>query len=273
MSTVNGVAAPAVAQDVPTGSSVTSDRLSAAVRARVLVTGAVPLPVQAQASRAVAAAFEAAGVQEADIRIRLTWNPDDRPRPAVAQVNADVDGRAMRAQVSAADLGDVVEAVVERVVAQLTALAHHWTPRVGPQDQKAWPSRTVRPSGERELVRVKSFSLDHLTAHEAVRHMDAMDYNFYLYASAETGEGLLAYRIGPTGYRVSTPNAHLGPPAGLTPPLTWQPQAAFRFTDVEALEHLGRTDYPFVSFYEGDVAHVMYRRYDGHYGLISGRAQ
>jgi hypothetical protein len=260
MSMVKGVAAPAAAQDVP-------------VRARVLVTGAVPLPVQAEASRAVAAAFEAAGVHGADVRIRLTWDPDDRPRPAVAQINADVDGRAMRAQVSAADLGAVVEAIVERLVAQLAGLTHDWTPRVGPQEERGWPSRSARPSGERELVRVKSFSLARLTAHEAVRHMDAMDYNFYLYASAETGEGCLVYRIGPTGYRVSTPSVRLGPPAGLTPPLTWQPQAPFRFTEVEALEHLGRTDYPFVSFYEGDVARVMYRRYDGHYGLISGRAQ
>jgi hypothetical protein len=239
----------------------------------VLVTGVVPLPVQAEASHAVGAAFEAADVRGADVRIRLTWNPDDRPRPAVAQVNATVDGRALRAQISAGDLGSVVGAVVERVGAQLAALAHDWTPRVGPQEEKAWPSRHARPRAERELVRSKSASLNRLTAHDAARHMDSMDYNFYLHASAETGEGCLVYRIGPTGYRVSTPDAHLGPPAGLTPPLTWQPKVLSRFTEVEAREYLSRTDLPFVYFYEGDAASVMYRRYDGHYGLISGRAQ
>jgi len=261
MSTVKRVAA----QDVPTGSGVT--------RARVRVTGAVPLSIQAEASHAVGGTFEAAGVRAADVRIRLTWNPDDRPRPAVAQVNADVDGRAWRAQISAVDPGTVVGAVVERVGAQLAALAHDWTPRVGPQEERAWPSRHARPAAERELVRVKSFCLNRLTPHDAARHMDSMDYNFHLHASAETGEGCLVYRIGPTGYRVSTPDAHLGPPAGLTPPLTWQPKLLPRFTEVEAREYLGRTDLPFVYFYEGDVASVMYRRYDGHYGLISGRAQ
>jgi hypothetical protein len=248
-------------------------RTVTSTRARVLVTGEVPSPVQAEASRAVAVAFEAAGVRGADVRIRLTWNPDDRLRPAVAQVNADVDGRTLRAQISAGDLDAVLEAAVERVGAQLDALTDDWPPRVGPQEEKAWPSRRARPSGDRRLVRVKSFKLDRLTAPEAMRHMDAMDYNFHLYASAETGEGCLVYRIGPTGYRVSTPTIHSGPPAGLTPPLTWQPHAPSRFSEVEALEHLSRTDLPFVFFYQGEEARVMYRRYDGHYGLISGRAQ
>jgi hypothetical protein len=179
----------------------------------------------------------------------------------------------VRAQVSAGDLGAVVEAVVARLGAQLAALTHDWAPRVGPQEEKGWPSRSARPSDDRELVRVKSFTLDRMTAHEAVRHMDAMDYNFHLYADAETSEGCLVYRIGPTGYRVATPNTHLGPPADLTRPLTWQPHAPSRLTEVEAVEHLGRTDFPFVFFYHGEVARVMYRRYDGHYGLISGCAQ
>ena len=220
----------------------------------------------------MSAAFQKADARTADIRLRLTWHPDDRPRPAVAQVNADVDGHALRAQVSAGDLDVLVSAAVDRTHAQLAALAQDWAPRVGPQETGAWPSRVARPSGERELVRIKSFSLDRLTSREAARHMDAMDYNFHLHANAETGEGCMVYRIGPTGYRMSTPDAHLGPPAGMTPPLTWQPQLLSRFTQVEAREYLDRTDLPFVYFYEGDVASVMYRRFDGHYGLISGRA-
>ena len=175
--------------------------MSSPASAQVLVTGTVPVSVQEEASRAVSAAFQKADARTADIRLRLTWHPDDRPRPAVAQVNADVDGHALRAQVSAGDLDVLVSAAVDRTHAQLAALAQDWAPRVGPQETGAWPSRVARPSGERELVRIKSFSLDRLTSREAARHMDAMDYNFHLHANAETGEGCMVYRIGPTGYR------------------------------------------------------------------------
>ena len=246
---------------------------AASAQVQVLVTGTVPVSIQEEASRAVSAAFQRADVRPADIRLRLTWHPDDRPRPAVAQVNAEVHGSALRAQVSTGDLDTLAGAAVDRTHAQLAVLGQDWSPRVGPQEAKAWPSRDTRPSGERELVRVKSFSLDRLTSREAARQMDAMDYNFHLHANAETGEGCMVYRIGPTGYRVSTPNAHLGPPAGMTPPLTWQPKLLYRFTEGEAREYLDRIDLPFVYFYEGAVAKVMYRRFDGHYGLIRGRAE
>ena len=271
MSAFNGSVASAARQDGPPEVGVSLDLVSAPTRARVLITGAVPISVQAQASRAVSAAFQAADVRDADARVRLTWDPDDRPRPAVAQVNADVGGRRLRAQISAGDLDTVVESLVGRVRVQLAALDHDWAPRVGPQEESTWPARSARPGGERELVRNKTFRLARCVAREAMRHMDAMDYDFHLYESLETGEGSLVYRIGPTGYRLATSSTRLGPPGGLTPPLTWHHQPATRCTVVEALELLNRTDYPFVFFFDGDVARVLYRRFDGHYGLISGR--
>ena len=271
MDAINSVVASVAAQDEPTGSGGAPDRLPASARARVLVTGAVPVTFQAQVSGAVEATFEAAAVRDADVRIRLTWDPDDSPRPAVAQVNALVGGSPLRAQVSASDLDSVVASLHERLGAQLIALGHDWPPRLGPQEKNRWPERSARPASERELIRNKTFHLARCTAREAMRHLDAMDYNFHLYESAETGEGSLVYRIGPTGYRLATPTAHLRPPEGLTPPLTCHHERVSRYSVDDALEVLNRTDFPFAFFYDADVARVLYRRFDGHYGLISGR--
>jgi hypothetical protein len=204
---------------------------------------------------------------EAELRLRATTSAEDLGRYAVAQANASINGQRFRAQVAAPTAADLPDAIADRLRAQIIALDSNWAPRTGPQDERQWPARQVRQATERQLVRRKFVDLEALAPAEAMQRMDRGDYNFYLHRGLENAETCLLYRVGPTGYRIATPSHHARP-TGLVAPLTWDRQAPLHFDVGEALEHLNRTDFPFLFYIDGASATVMYRRYDGNYGLI-----
>lgn len=242
------------------------------IRIRSHRSGRMSLDAMLAIEAAVDRSLTEGSVDDAELRLRATANLDDSGPFAVVQANARINGQSLRAQVTAPTVSDLPGAIADRLKAQIIALHSSWAPRTGPQDERLWPARTVRPAPERQLVRLKSVDLEALEPTEAMRRMDQGDYNFYLHRSLATNETCLLYRVGPTGYRIATPSHH-SRPSGLVAPLTWDPQAPLHFDVSGAVQHLNRTDFPFL-FYTGDAgATVMYRRYDGHYGLICENAR
>jgi hypothetical protein len=126
---------------------------------------------------------------------------------------------------------------------------------------------------EREVVRRKTFAVDALTPTEAARELEELDHDFYLFQNAVTHEDNVIHRV-PTGrYEVIQPtdgaDRDLG--EGISP-------SALRPSTLrveEAKDLLDLSDAPFVFFLDADTARgeVLYRRHDGHYGLVVAATQ
>jgi hypothetical protein len=146
--------------------------------------------------------------------------------------------------------------------------AQAWLP---PRDFSSLASRhTTRPT----ILRRKVVALRRETADDAAFFMDAMDYDFHLFFCVDTWQESVVFRCGPTGYKVAPLSLRNGVPQRRTLPITVSPRPAPRLTHEEARARLRRTEMPFVFFADAGVERpsgaVLYQRYDGHYGLLSG---
>lgn len=214
-------------------------------------------------------------------RVRLTRHRDPAVgRPVVAQANIDVDGRLIRAQVQDAGAREAIDRLearlrrrLERAEARRLAVAEagarSW------RHQSEPPQRPVymgRPADERHVIRRKTYAMTPCSVDDAVLEMDLLDYNFHLFTERGTDTAAVVYRGGPTGYRVAlvAPAVadQMGPISG---PVTVSGQPAPCLTEDQATQRLGLVGLPFLFYI--DAAHgrasVLYRRIDGHYGVIT----
>jgi ribosome-associated translation inhibitor RaiA len=216
-------------------------------------------------------------------RLKLLWEPDPaRPRRAVAQASLDVDGELIRAQVAARSMPEAVDLLANRLRDRLEHLDEHrqqLRKTTGVASAGRWRHgdlRTVRPRyfdrpvEDRQLVRHKTFAVDELTPDEAAFDMDQLDYDFYLFRDLATGIDSVIERR-EEGYRLSRlipSDIDAGPS---TAPMTVSTTPAPHLTLSEAMERLDAGREPFVFFAEANTGrgNVAYRRYDGHYGVIT----
>jgi len=204
-------------------------------------------------------------------------------RRSVAEANLDVSGRVVRAQVAAAHMREAVDLLEERLRRRLEELSEHVEARrqeTGIAEPGEWrrgdlptarPEYYPRPVEERELVVLKTLADGAQTPDEAAFDMRLLDYDFYLFTNALTGEDNLLYRLPgeALGWAQATPSADgadryaVALSAEATPPST-MPVA-------QAVERLDVSGEPFVFFLDAESGrgNVLYRRYDGHYGLIT----
>jgi hypothetical protein len=193
----------------------------------------------------------------------LDWLPDPAvERPALAEVGVDVDGRLLRAKAAAPTMPEAVDELDHRLRRQLRELRERARTRArrdGVATPGEWrhgdlPRRPSpyfpRATEERETVRHKSFASGPMTVDDAAYEMDLLDHDFFLYRDAATQHPMVMRRISGGGYVV---DQH--PPT---------------LTDVEARSRLEAADEPFVFYVapDGGTPRVLYRRYDGNYGLI-----
>lgn len=220
-------------------------------------------------------------ILHARLRLSRSRNPAV-DRPVMAQANLDVNGRLLRAQVAAPTATEAVDLLDYRMRRQLRRMARHWEAKRGAmpkQEPNEWrhisepterPPYFPLPEHERRVVRHKTFAPGLTTPDEAAFDMDMMDYEFYLFTEAETGQDSVIYRAGPTGYRMAQVEPEPGRNWSTAVPLTISEQPAPRLTVAEAQTRLDATGLPFLFFAEPNTGRgrVLYRRYDGNYGLI-----
>jgi ribosome-associated translation inhibitor RaiA len=216
-------------------------------------------------------------------RLRLAMEPDPaRERPATASASFDVDGQVVRAQVAAPTLHEAIDRLDSRLRRSLERLgdradASHLRHR--DSDPGEWrhgdppthrPEYYDRPPEEREIVRHKTFALRYESAEEAALDLEMLDHDFFLFRNADTDEPNVISRV-TDGYELIQPTP--APPGSLS---EWVPIRASKLVpsrrtleDAKALLDLG--DEPFVFFLDDATGEgvVVYRRYDGHYGLIT----
>jgi hypothetical protein len=145
---------------------------------------------------------------------------------------------------------------------ELVAVAELYRP--GPERAQR-PEYARRSLGEREIARRKCVVPARLTPQQAVLAMAAMDFDFHLFSEAATGRDCVAYwQQQAGGYRI------LRAAGGTCAPVLGDPHAAPRIGTREAARRLWLGGRPFVFFTsaEDGRGRLLYRRYDGRYGLI-----
>ena len=216
-------------------------------------------------------------------RVDLTAHSDPaRERPAFAKAELDVNGQVVRAHAAAASMLEAIDLLDTRLRERLERVAHREESkhlRLRGEREHEWkhgeetmprPAYFPRPVDERELVRRKTFAVGEMTPDEAVLDLELLDHDFFLFKNRETGEDNVVARSGSWGYELHEPSATCSLSETVatirrssTRPPVIDPADAGRLLDLE--------DAPFVFFVDPDTSRgqVLYRRYDGHYGLVT----
>jgi ribosome-associated translation inhibitor RaiA len=217
-------------------------------------------------------------------RVRVTRHEDPAAtNPFTAQANVDLNGYLIRVQVAAPTPGEALAQLSEKLRRAAERVSARWKDRTGRRSAPAlheWrhiseasqrPSYYPRPPEDRRVLRHKSFGLGSCTADEAAFDMAELDYDFFLFTELGSGQDSVLYRTGPDSYGLAqlAPEPGKVTPGAVTLAISEQPAAVL--TEAEAVSRLNLSGEPFLFFRKPDGQHrgrVLYRRYDGHYGLI-----
>lgn len=216
-------------------------------------------------------------------RVDLTMHSDPaRDRRAFAKAELDVNGRVVRAHVAAASTFEAVDRLEARLRERLERFAHHEEAkhlRLRGEREHEWrhgeetrprPSYFPRPVEERELVRHKTFAVGEMTPDEAVDDLELLDHDFYLFKNRETGEDNVVARSEQGDYELFEPSATCSLNETVAP-IRRSPTRPPAISPEGAVELLDLGELPFVFFVDPEARRgaVLYRRYDGHYGLVT----
>ncbi|MFP4074254.1 MAG: sigma 54 modulation/S30EA ribosomal C-terminal domain-containing protein [Actinomycetota bacterium] len=200
---------------------------------------------------------------------------------SIAQASMDVSGIELRVEAAGATSSSALHAVGERLEKKLAGLAD----RLGGSDESASPlsggllqseddsSRPAfhyPPPERRAVVRRKMYSpLDRLSVTEALFNLEALDYRFFLFTDAADDKTSIVYQDldGPALRKI---DGSRGSGAHVPENIHVNEAEAPSITVADAVSLLNSSDMPFVFFRDRDRgrASVLYRRYDGHYGLL-----
>ncbi|WP_328953184.1 sigma 54 modulation/S30EA ribosomal C-terminal domain-containing protein [Kitasatospora purpeofusca] len=207
-------------------------------------------------------------------RLRLT-RPRDRSvtRPAVAQAALDLAGVGrVRVELAAVTGREAVDLALGTLAGRAVRLRELGDIGLATAYESSYrPQYAPRPLAERRIVRRKSVLLARHTPERAVREMLALDHRFHLFSDVLTGQDSVVHRMPVSGgFRLvrAHSTARLG---GSGLPLTESAHPAPRLDVLEAARQLWLTCWPFVFHADPGAGRgrILYRRYDGHYGLIT----
>jgi hypothetical protein len=255
--------------------------------------GELPIEVAVRGGRADAARHEAVAMMRRVAthtigpvlfaRVKLSEAADPAvDRPALAQAMLDVNGQPVRAHVAAHTMTEAIDLLERRLRDQLTHRAEHMkalrrfhvTPEPG-----EWrhgdvashrPPYFDRPAEDRQLVRTKSLALKPLTVDEAAFELEALDFDFYLFCDSGTGEDSVIHRLPGGRYGLIT-LSRSGPPEGpIAAAVDFERRPIPELSIRAAAEDLDLSGELFVFYRNAETGrgNIVYRRYDGHYGLL-----
>jgi ribosome-associated translation inhibitor RaiA len=269
---------------MPEAVTVPVERAEAPLALTIVARGDVAKAAITYAGERLGALIEHVGEPVLFARIKLTHAPDPaRELPAIAEVSLDVNGELVRAHVAAHEMHEAIDLLKARLRDKLEHRSEHRQAlrrRAATSPPGEWrhgdppthrPGYFVRPADERELVRHKTYAVDELTPDEAAFDMEQRDFDFYLFRDLASGEDAILER-GAEGSYVMTRLRSSGVDAGPTAiALTVAERPAPELTVDQAVERMGVDGRPHVFFADAATGRgtVIYRRYDGHYGLIT----
>ena len=256
------------------------------VQVQAETRGSVPEDAAGFAVQQVSSVLRVASEPVLFARAKLTMSADPAvERPAIAQVNVDLNGRLIRVQAAGATMREAVEHACGRLRIRLERAARNWAairggqpaPGSGEWRHQDMPAPRLpyfpRPPGERTVMRHKSYALAQETPDEAAADAELLDYEFHLFTEKSTGEDAVIYRVG-SGWRLALAHPRtrrLGP---VDRSITVSQLPVARLLESEAAAQLEAAGQPFLFFVNAATGrgNLIYHRYDGHYGLIEPAA-
>lgn len=229
-------------------------------------------------------------VRHVEARLTLESNPT-RARPAIAEATLDIDGTPVRAHVAAPTLTEAVDLLVDRLTRRIDrheSRRHHLPDRhrSGHSGEGEWrhgdlpterPEYHPLPFDEREIRRRKALDLPPTSIEEALFDLEQLGHDFYLFVEEQSGlDAVVSHAPDP----LTPPSEHLeiravdpdriGAVSGIaglrviaTPPPVLSLAEAREYLDASGLSFL---------FHQPTAegrGQVVYRRFDGHDGLVS----
>jgi hypothetical protein len=236
----------------------------------------------AYARRKVYAAARTAPAPVLFGRIKIRHAPDRSiERPIVVAASLDVDGHLVRAHAAGHTATEALGLLEERLRRQLlhahqriaflrrrhTGVATPGEWRHG-DEPTARPGFFPRPPEEREVIRTKTFPLDRCTPEDAVVQMEMLDHDFHLFVDSATGGDAVVKRLPGGDYELSRATADGDEPQDIVQ-LRTGPRPPTLILG-SAVELLNDTNEPFLFFVDVGTSRgaVLYRRTDGHYGVV-----
>lgn len=223
------------------------------------------------------------------LELRLTQHDDPaRVARSFVEMSAVIAGQPIRAHAAAPTIHEATDAAAQRFTQQIErAQDRREAMHQRLTDPSSWHhgdaarnhARRVgvypRPNEARALVRRKPFALEGESIDEAVLDLELLDHDFFLFENVETGQPNVVAREG-EGYRLwqvepGAPLVHT-----VIAPVAFDPAVAPRCTVSEARLMLAMQEEedgvrpPFVFFVDDETGRgaVLYRRFDGHDGLV-----
>lgn len=262
-----------------TSSTVRAD-FTVAVQAGGRVSGAA----KDYAAQKVGALHHLISVPVLGARVQLTQSADPAlERPAAAAASLDLNGRLLRAHVSAPTMREAIDALEDRLRDQLERLAPDWESMRGRSAIAGLGTRRrhhravlraelpPQPGERRKVVRHKSYSLPRITPDDAIIEMELLDDDFHLFTDLTTGQDSVLYRDTRATYRLAQLHPGAERAFSAEPHLSYSELPAPVLTPEEATERLDLSGFPFVFFTNSQTGrgNLLYHRYDGDYGLIT----
>lgn len=212
-------------------------------------------------------------VVDAHAELRHEANPS-LDRPAIAKATLDIGGRRLRAHVAAASLREAVDLLEARLTQQLhTFCERQRAHEAGERATGVWrhvdqlrdrPEFHPRPLDEREIRRSKAVSPLPLSPEEAALEMESLSHSFFLFHDATSGSESVLYQ------RADGELALMRQSPGHAGGFEVDPAQPAWMRLEDAAAHLDLTVDRFVFFCEPPAGRgaVLYRRFDGHYGVL-----
>lgn len=245
--------------------------------------GPVPTAARAEAESMMERLADAAPRPILYAKVKVSGSAERDPTQRfLVQGTIDVSGTVLRAQAAASNAGEALRTVEDRLQRRLNRLTEQrrdFSKRPPSTPPGTWRSGDLRerrpdffdrPAEERMVVRRKTFSpADQIPVSDALFDLEVLDYRFYLFIDDADQKPTVVYeeddRTGIRKVDGSMPDADTLPIEMIV-----NETPAPRFTVSEGVDSLNVSGTPFLFFLDTDRnrASVLYRRYDGHYGLI-----
>lgn len=242
--------------------------------------GPVPTATRQEAEELMSYLSEMAPADVVSTRVKVKHDEDrTSEQVSITQASMDVSGIELRVEAAGATSSSALHAVSERLEKKLAGLADRMgggessSPLSGSLAQKDDASRPAfqyRPPERRTVVRRKTYSpLDRLSVAEALFNLDALDYRFFVFTDAADDKTTIVYQDldGPALRKI---DGSRGSGAHVPEEVHVNEAEAPSITVADAVSLLNSSDLAFVFFRDRDRgrASILYRRYDGHYGLL-----